>query len=193
MTVILGNSIDAEAAMFERHALIIANLCPRRDFSGFGTKRGEERTSQTGVNQILQLACRASSHRISGSQDGQTLPECRISDSRRPLGGFGKRHWLSTWTGIWRTVGVRPTSMRPGRGNGGRNRSRRAATTKRLPQRKARNQSFLGWLASDGYGAYRDHPRRQCCLAHPIRKAVAPADLLELRNSICLENDDGLH
>ena len=174
--------------MFERHALIIANLCPRRDFSGFGTKRGEERTSQTGVNQILQLACHASSHRISGSQDGQTLPECRISDSRRPLGGFGKRHWLSTWTGIWRTVGVRPTSMRPGRGNGGRNRSRRTAgATKRLPRRKAPNQLFLGWLASDGHGAYRDHPGRLRCLARLTRMAVALAgDVLAYsRKSIC--------
>lgn len=37
-------------------------------------------------------------------------------------------------------------------------------------------EAFLGWLVSDGYGAYRDHPRRQRCLAHLIRKAVALAD-----------------
>lgn len=36
-------------------------------------------------------------------------------------------------------------------------------------------ESFLGWLVSDGYAAYRDHPRRQRCLAHLIRKAVALA------------------
>jgi IS1 family transposase len=36
-------------------------------------------------------------------------------------------------------------------------------------------ESFLGWLVSDGYVAYRDHPRRQRCLAHLIRKAVALA------------------
>jgi transposase len=34
-------------------------------------------------------------------------------------------------------------------------------------------EGFLGWLVSDGYRAYRDHPRRQRCLAHLIRKAVA--------------------
>jgi transposase len=26
-------------------------------------------------------------------------------------------------------------------------------------------EGFLGWLVSDGYRAYRDHPRRQRCLA----------------------------
>lgn len=33
--------------------------------------------------------------------------------------------------------------------------------------------AFMGWLVSDGYGAYRSHPKRQRCLAHLIRKAVA--------------------
>lgn len=37
-------------------------------------------------------------------------------------------------------------------------------------------EAFLGWLVTDGYGAYRDHPRRQRCLAHIIRKAVALAE-----------------
>ena len=32
------------------------------------------------------------------------------------------------------------------------------------PRRKAPNQSFLGWLASDGYDAYRDHPWRYVAL-----------------------------
>jgi transposase len=36
--------------------------------------------------------------------------------------------------------------------------------------------AFLGWLITDGYGAYRDHPRRQRCLAHLIRKALALAE-----------------
>src|SRR5208337_4821023 len=36
--------------------------------------------------------------------------------------------------------------------------------------------AFLGWLVTDGYAAYRDHPRRQRCLAHLIRKALALAD-----------------
>lgn len=31
---------------------------------------------------------------------------------------------------------------------------------------------FLGWLVSDGYGAYRSHPKRQRCVAHLIRKAA---------------------
>ncbi|BBO88103.1 hypothetical protein DSCOOX_12830 [Desulfosarcina ovata subsp. ovata] len=34
-------------------------------------------------------------------------------------------------------------------------------------------QAFLGWLITDGYGAYRSHTKRQRCLAHLIRKAVA--------------------
>lgn len=36
-------------------------------------------------------------------------------------------------------------------------------------------EAYLGWLITDGYGAYRDHPRRQRCLAHLIRKALALA------------------
>jgi transposase len=35
--------------------------------------------------------------------------------------------------------------------------------------------AFLGWLVTDGYVAYRDHPRRQRCLAHLIRKGLALA------------------
>ncbi len=34
-------------------------------------------------------------------------------------------------------------------------------------------EAFLGWLISDGYAAYRSHTKRQRCLAHLIRKAVA--------------------
>ena len=37
-------------------------------------------------------------------------------------------------------------------------------------------EAFLGWLVSDGYAAYRDHPRRQRCLAHLIRKGLALAE-----------------
>ena len=36
--------------------------------------------------------------------------------------------------------------------------------------------AFLGWLVTDGYVAYRDHPRRQRCLAHLIRKGLALAE-----------------
>ncbi|MFN2248582.1 MAG: IS66 family transposase [Candidatus Promineifilaceae bacterium] len=34
-------------------------------------------------------------------------------------------------------------------------------------------EAFLGWLITDGYGAYRSFAKRQRCLAHLIRKAVA--------------------
>ena len=37
-------------------------------------------------------------------------------------------------------------------------------------------EAFLGWLITDGYGAYRSHPKRQRCLAHLIRKARRFAD-----------------
>jgi transposase len=35
------------------------------------------------------------------------------------------------------------------------------------------SEAFLGWLVTDGYVAYRDRERRQRCLAHIIRKAIA--------------------
>ena len=34
-------------------------------------------------------------------------------------------------------------------------------------------EAFLGWLISDGYAAYRSYAKRQRCLAHLIRKAIA--------------------
>jgi len=34
--------------------------------------------------------------------------------------------------------------------------------------------AFLGWLVTDGYGAYRDHPRRQRCLAHYADLQIMP-------------------
>ncbi len=34
-------------------------------------------------------------------------------------------------------------------------------------------RAFIGWLITDGYGAYRSYPKRQRCLAHLIRKAIA--------------------
>lgn len=36
-------------------------------------------------------------------------------------------------------------------------------------------EAFLGWLVSDGYGAYRCYTKRQRCAAHLIRKGVALA------------------
>lgn len=35
--------------------------------------------------------------------------------------------------------------------------------------------AIIGWLVTDGYGAYRDYERRQRCLAHLIRKGLALA------------------
>jgi hypothetical protein len=37
-------------------------------------------------------------------------------------------------------------------------------------------EAFFGWIVSDGYVAYRDHARRQRCLAHLIRKALGLAE-----------------
>lgn len=34
-------------------------------------------------------------------------------------------------------------------------------------------EAFLGWLVTDGYMAYRSYEKRQRCLAHLIRKAIA--------------------
>ncbi|GAC1591271.1 MAG: IS66-like element ISRhru2 family transposase [Sphingomicrobium sp.] len=69
----------------------------------------------------------------------------------------GKLRWLwvalSSTTAIYRIAG------------------RHAATIRDLI-----GEAFLGFLVSDGYAAYRDHPRRQRCLAHLIRKGVALAD-----------------
>jgi transposase len=66
--------------------------------------------------------------------------------------------------------------------------------------------AILGWLVTDGYGAYRDYARRQRCLAHLIRKGLALAGGLnpdgvrfgewlvrELRNLIRAVADDKDH
>jgi IS1 family transposase len=34
-------------------------------------------------------------------------------------------------------------------------------------------EAFMGWLVTDGYLSYRSFPKRQRCLAHLIRKAIA--------------------
>jgi transposase len=39
--------------------------------------------------------------------------------------------------------------------------------------------AFLGWLVTDGYGAYSTHPKRQHCLAHLIRKAIALTQVVD--------------
>jgi len=43
-------------------------------------------------------------------------------------------------------------------------------------------EAFLGWIVSDGYAAYRDHGKRQRCLAHLIRKALALSNSFERRS-----------
>jgi transposase len=39
--------------------------------------------------------------------------------------------------------------------------------------------AFVGWLISDGYGAYRWYEKRQRCLAHLIRKALAVTQAID--------------
>ena len=63
---------------------------------------------------------------------------------------------------------------------------------------------FVGWVVTDGYGAYRSYEKRQRCLAHLIRKAIALAEgvlekgrdfgawvLRELRGLIKTTAEDG--
>jgi transposase len=44
-------------------------------------------------------------------------------------------------------------------------------------------ETFVGWLISDGYGAYRHQKRRQRCLAHLIRKAIGIAESINSRTA----------
>ena len=41
------------------------------------------------------------------------------------------------------------------------------------------SDAFLGWLVTDGYGVYVTHQKRQHCLAHLIRKAIALTELVD--------------
>lgn len=41
------------------------------------------------------------------------------------------------------------------------------------------SEAFVGWLVTDGYGAYSNYPKRQHCLAHLIRKAIALTQALD--------------
>ena len=66
----------------------------------------------------------------------------------------GKLHWL------WVAVTTKTAVFHIG--------SRRKEELSHLVK-----EAFLGWLVSDGYAAYRSHPKRQRCVAHLIRKAVA--------------------
>lgn len=44
-------------------------------------------------------------------------------------------------------------------------------------------EAFVGWLITDGYGAYRHRKRRQRCLAHLIRKAIGIAESINARTA----------
>ncbi len=44
-------------------------------------------------------------------------------------------------------------------------------------------ETFVGWLITDGYGAYRHKQRRQRCLAHLIRKAIGIAESINSRTA----------
>lgn len=41
------------------------------------------------------------------------------------------------------------------------------------------SHAFLGWLVTDGYGAYSSYSKRQHCLAHLIRKAIALTQVVD--------------
>jgi len=45
------------------------------------------------------------------------------------------------------------------------------------------SEAFVGWLITDGYGAYRHQKRRQRCLAHLIRKAIGIAESINPRTA----------
>lgn len=49
----------------------------------------------------------------------------------------------------------------------------RIGTRKKTELLQLITEAYFGWLITDGYGAYRSFPKRQRCLAHLIRKAVA--------------------
>lgn len=72
----------------------------------------------------------------------------------------GKYRWL--WVAITATVAVYHIG------------SRRKEELLRLI-----TDAFVGWLVTDGYGAYSNYPRRQHCLAHLIRKAIALTEAVD--------------
>lgn len=72
----------------------------------------------------------------------------------------GKYRWL--WVAITSTIAVFHIG------------SRRKEELLRLI-----SQAFVGWLVTDGYGAYINYPKRQHCLAHLIRKAIALTEAVD--------------
>jgi transposase len=71
----------------------------------------------------------------------------------------GKLHWL------WVAVSTKTAVFHIG--------SRRKEELSHLV-----TSAFVGWLITDGYGAYRSHSKRQRCLAHLIRKALACSEAI---------------
>jgi transposase len=71
----------------------------------------------------------------------------------------GKLHWL------WVAVSTKTAVFHIG--------SRRKEELSYLVK-----EAFVGWLVTDGYAAYRSHPKRQRCLAQMNRKAVAITDAI---------------
>ncbi|BAZ38723.1 transposase IS66 [Calothrix sp. NIES-4101] len=72
----------------------------------------------------------------------------------------GKYRWL--WVAITKTIAVYHIG------------SRRQEELLRLI-----SDAFVGWLVTDGYGAYSHYPKRQHCLAHLIRKAIALTEAVD--------------
>jgi transposase len=72
----------------------------------------------------------------------------------------GKYRWL--WVAITSTIAVYHIG------------SRRKEELLRLV-----TEAFVGWLVTDGYGAYINYPKRQHCLAHLIRKAIALTEAVD--------------
>jgi transposase len=72
----------------------------------------------------------------------------------------GKYRWL--WVAITSTIAVFHIG------------SRRKEELLRLI-----SHAFVGWLVTDGYGAYISYPKRQHCLAHLIRKAIALTEAVD--------------
>lgn len=80
--------------------------------------------------------------------------EDKVHMDETPWHEKGKLRWL--WVAISMTVAVF-----------------HVGTRKKEELLKLITSAFIGWLIADGYGAYLSYERRQRCLAHLIRKAIA--------------------
>lgn len=91
----------------------------------------------------------------------QLIEEVRVAE----IVHLDETPWYQKATLLWLWVAVTATTI-----------VYRIGSRKRCELAALIGDAFLGWLITDGYGAYRDHPRRQRCLAHLIRKARALAE-----------------